>query len=308
MKGKRWGRQVGRPRFKSGKDNRQSFRLARNGFRLRPDGCLYLVKVGDVRVRWSRALSSEPSSVTMTREPDGHYYASFVVEVQLAPLPVVDQEAGCDLGISRLLTIADTTGRRADVANPKHLARKQRKLARWEREKARRVKGGKNRAKILRKVAIQHGKVSRARRDYHHKQALTLVRENPAVYVEDLNIAGMVRNRRLVRAISDAGWAQFVRLIEEKAECHGRTLHRVSGWLPSSKTCSACGHLMDVMPLKVRAWVCPLCGIAHDRDHNAAINILAAGRAERENARGAGVSPPHQEAAGDEAGSTPDAV
>jgi putative transposase len=308
VKGRRRGRKVGRPRFKSRKDNRQSFRLTRNGFSLRSDGRLYLAKIGDVRVRWSRDLPSEPSSVTVIREPDGHYYASFVVVVEPAPLPLVERDAGIDLGIARLATIADTTGRRTDVANPKHLAGKQRKLARLEREKARRAKGGKNRAKTRRAVAIQHGKVSRARRDYHHKQALTLVRENQAVYVEDLNIVGMVRNRRLARAIHDAGWAQFVRLIEEKAERHGRAVRTVDRWYPSSKTCSACGHVRDVMPLKVRTWTCPVCGVVHDRDHNAAINILAAGRADKQNACGAGVSPPRGKAVGEETGSTPDAA
>lgn len=305
---RRKGHTVGRPRFKSRKDNRQSFRLTRNGFTLRPNGRLYLAKIGDVKVRWSRELPSQPSSVTIIREPDGHYYASFVVEVAPAPLPVIEREAGVDVGITRLATVATSTGQRVDITNPKHLARKQRKLARLEREKARRVKGSVNRAKTRRKVAAQHGKVVRARRDYHHKLALTLVRDNQAVHVEDLNTAGMVRNRRLARAIHDAGWAQLVRLIEEKAERHGRTVHRVSRWLPSSKTCSTCGHLMDTMALAVRTWTCPACAAVHDRDHNAAKVILAAGQAERRNACGAHVRPPFQEAAGDEAGTTPDAA
>ncbi len=305
---RRKGRRVGRPRFKSRKNHRQSVRFTRNGFTIRPNGRLYLAKVGDVRVRWSRGLPSQPSSVTIIREPGGHYYASFVVVVEPTPLPAVEREAGVDLGIARLATVADTTGGRQDIGNPKHLARRLRRLARLEREKARRAEGGANRAKTRRKVAIQHGKVSRARRDYHHKQALDLVRENQAVSVEDLNIAGMVRNRRLARAIHDAGWAQFVRLLHEKAERYGRTVYTVDRWLPSSKTCSACGHVVDTMPLKIREWACPGCGTVHDRDHNAAVNILAAGRAERRNACRAGVSPPHGEAVGDEAGSTPDAA
>jgi len=304
MTGKRRGRKVGPPRLKSRKDNRQSFRLTRNGFSLRPNGGLYLAKVGDMQVRWSRDLPGDPSSVTIIREPDGHYYASFVVEVEPTPLPVVVQEAGVDLGIARLATVAYTSGKRADVANPRHMARKQRKLARLEREKARRTKGGCNRAKTRRNVAVQHGRVCRARRDYHHKQALWLVRENQALYVEDLNIVGMVQNRRLARAIHDAGWRQFVRLVQEKAERFGRTVVTVSRWLPSSKTCSACGHVMDTMPLRVREWSCPDCAAVHDRDHNAARNILAAGRAERRNACGAPVSPPSAKAQGDEAGST----
>jgi putative transposase len=294
--GKRKGRKVGKPRLKSRKDNRQSFRLTRNGFSLRPSGRLFLARVGDMKVRWSRELPSEPSSVTIIREPDGHYYASFVVEVPVTPLPVVEREAGVDLGIARLATVADTHGQRRDIANPTHLARKLRKLARLEREKSRRQKGSINRAKTRRKVAAQHGAVARARRDYHHKQALRLVRENQAVHVEDLHIVGMVRNRRLARAIHDAGWGQFVRLLEEKAQRYGRTVSKVSRWLPSSKTCSTCGHVMDEMPLKIREWTCPACATTHDRDHNAAKNILAAGRklaaemrpeAERLNACGA---------------------
>ncbi|MEU0533557.1 RNA-guided endonuclease InsQ/TnpB family protein [Amycolatopsis tolypomycina] len=241
VRGKRRGRKIGRPRFKSRKDNRQSFRLTRNGFSLRPNGRLYLAKVGEVRVRWSRALPSEPSSVTILREPDGGYYASFVVEVERTPLPPVDREAGVDLGITRLATIAGTTARRLEVPNPKHLSRKLRKLARLEREKARRVKGSANRAKTRHRVA-------------------------------DLNIAGMVGNHRLARAILDVGWAQFVRLLEEKAERHGRS------------------------------------GAVHDRDYNAALNILAAGQAERLNAGGAPVSPSSREVQGDEAGSNPNAA
>jgi putative transposase len=305
---RRKGRKVGRPRFKSRKDTRQSFRLTRNGFSVRPNGRLYLAKIGEVMVRWSRAMPSPPSSVTVIREPDGHYYVSFVVDVQPTPLPAVAREVGVDLGIARLAICVDTTGARRDIANPRHLARKLRKLARLEREKARRVRGSANRAKIRRRVAVQHGKVARARLDYQHKQALPLVRDNQAVYVEDLNIAGMMCNRRLARAIHDAGWAQFVRLIEEKAQRYGRIVLRVSRWLPSSKTCSVCGLVMEEMPLRVRAWICPGCGSVHDRDDNAAINILAAGQAERLNACGAQVRPPYGEAQSDEAGSTPDAA
>ncbi len=190
--GKRKGRRVGRPRMKSRKDHRQSFRLTRNGFSIRANGRLFLAKVGEVRVRWSRELPVEPSSVTIIREPDGHYYASFVVDVATSPLPVVDRQAGVDVGITRLATVATSDGQRTDIANPKHLGRKLRKLRRLEREKSRRQKGSANRDKTRRKVAIAHNEVARARRDYHHKQALALVRENQVIHVEDLNIVGMV--------------------------------------------------------------------------------------------------------------------
>lgn len=272
MTGKRRGRRLGRPRMKSKKDHRQSFRLTRNGFRVRPNGPLFLAKVGEVAVRWSRELPAQPSSVTVIREPDGHFYASFVVDVERTPLPVTQREAGVDLGLSRLATIVDTAGVRTDVVNPKHLGRKLRKLRRLEREKSRRQGGSNNREKTRRKVARVHGAVARARRDYHHKQALTLVRENQVIHVEDLNVAGMLRNRRLARAISDAGWGQFVRIIDEKCERYGRTTHRVSRWLASSKMCSTagCGHILGDLPLQVRTWTCPSCGVTHDRDHNAA--------------------------------------
>jgi putative transposase len=318
--GKRKGRRVGRPRMKSEKDHRQSFRLTRNGFSVRSNGRLFVAKVGEVGVRWSRQLPSEPSSVTIIREPDGHFYASFVVEVPATPLPVVDREAGVDVGISRLATIAGTDATRTDVPNPKHLGRKLAKLRRLEREKSRRQKGSANRDKTRRKVAIAHGKVARARRDYHHKQALTLVGENQVIHVEDLNIVGLVRNRRLARVISDAGWGQFVRIIAEKADRYGRTVHPVSRWLASSKTCSACQHRLDELPLQIRTWTCPVCGTVHDRDHNAAKVILAAGRAERRNAShesgrgrfggpgGAHVRPQPVAAVDDEAGSNPTAA
>ena len=147
-----------------------------------------------------------------------------------------------------------------------------------------------------------------------------MVRENQVIHVEDLNIVGMVRNRRLARAISDAGWGQFVRIVGEKADRYGRTVQSVSRWLASSKTCSECGHHLDELPLQIRTWTCPSCGAVHDRDHNAAKVILAAGRAERQNAShtsgrnrqrgsgGASVRPPTREARCDEAGSTPSAA
>lgn len=131
-----------------------------------------------------------------------------------------------------------------------------------------------------------------------------MVRENQAVYVEDLHVAGMVRNRTLARTISDAEWGQFVRILNEKADYHSRTAHTISRWLPSSTTCSECGAVNDAMPLRVRTFECQACGLMLDRDFNAAMNILAAGRAERRNACGARVSPTSCEGAvGEEAGS-----
>ena len=300
--GKLRGRRVGRPRMKSRKDRRQSFRLTRNGFSLRANGRLFVAKVGEVRVRWSRPLPSVPSSVTIIREPDGHYYASFVVDVEPSPLPVVESEAGMDVGIARLATIANAHGARTDIPNPRHLDRKLRKLRRLEREKSRRQKGSANRNKTRQRVAIAHNEVARSRR-LSPQAGLGAGSENQVIHVEDLNLAGMVRNRRLARAISDASWGQFMRLLAEKAGQYGRTVHTVSRWLASSKTCSTCGHRLDELPLQIRVWTCSVCGTVHDRDHNAAKVILAAGRAERQNACGARVSPQPLAAVGAEAGS-----
>ena len=232
--GKRRGGRVGRPRMKSKKDNRQSFRLTRNGFSLRANGGLFVAKVGEVRVRWSRELPNEPSSVTIVREPDGHFYASFVVSIATCPLAIVDREAGVDVGIARLATVADSDGQRTDIANPRHLGRKLRKLRRLEREKSRRQKGSANRNKSRRKVAITHSRVARARRDYHHKQASALVRENQVIHVEDLNIVGMVANRRLAQAISDAAGgssseSSLIKPISTGAHC----IRCRAGWLPA---------------------------------------------------------------------------
>ena len=149
--GRRRGRRMGRPKMKSRKDHRQSFRLTRNGFSIRSNGRLFLAKVGEVRVRWSRQLLSEPSSVTIIREPDGHYYASFVIDVETSPLPFVDRQAGVDVGLNRLATVATSDGQSTDIANPKHLSRKLHKLRRLEREKSRRQKGSANRDKTRKK-------------------------------------------------------------------------------------------------------------------------------------------------------------
>ena len=287
MSGRRKGRRVGKPRFRK-KSNRQSVRLTRNGFSLRDDGRVYLAKIGDVRVRWSRALPSEPSSVTVIREPDGRYYLSFVVEREAQPLPAVDREVGIDLGLDRLLVTSDGE----IVANPRFLRKRLRKLACLQRAASRKQKGSANRRKANQRVAVAHRKVRDARLDHAHKTALRLIRDNPAVYAEDLAVSGLARTR-LATSVHDAGWSQLLRLIEEKARYYGRTFHQIGRFVPSSQICSACGKLDGPKPLSVSSWGCP-CGAVHDRDVNAAQNILAVGQTERLNASGAPVSPAMQ--------------
>ncbi len=311
LSGKRKGRKVGHPRFRSRKDRRQSIRLTRNGFTVTGRG-VRPAKVGDVRLEWSRPLPSTPSSVTLVREADGRYYASFVVDVEPTPLPESPSDVGVDLGLDRLATLSDAE----TIANPRHLRSRLRRLARAQRALCRKEKGSANREKARRRVAVLHRKVRETRLDHHHKLALRLVRDNQAVYVEDLPVTGMARTR-LARSVHDAGWSTLVRLVEEKAARYGRTVVKVGRFFPSSQICSACGRKDGPKPLAVREWTCPACGAVHDRDHNAAINIkiegrrVAAGRkpgagvrreAETENACGADVRPGPAPAVGVEAG------
>jgi len=295
VSGRRKGRRIGHPRFRR-KRGRQSIRLTRNGFSLRGER-LDVAKVGEIKVRWSRPLPSVPSSVTVIREPDGRYYASFVVEREAAPLPADGREVGIDVGLDRLAVTSDGE----IIANPRFLRAKERRLARAQRALSRKAKGSANRARARRRVAVLHRKVREARLDHAHKTALRLVRDNQAVYAEDLAVSGLARTR-LAKSVHDAGWAQLLRLLAEKAEHYGRTFHRIGRFVPTSQVCSDCGVNDGPKPLSVRQWSCAACGARHDRDVNAARNILAAGRAERRNACGGGVRPPLAVAAAGEAG------
>jgi putative transposase len=239
------------------------------------------------------------------REPDGRFYASFVVERVAAPLPPVARTAGIDLGLVFSAVVAASDGSAEQVANPRHLRSAQRRLARAQRQLARKRKGSANRAKARVRVAVAHRKVRDRRADHHHKLALRLVRENQAVAVEALAVAGLARTR-LANSVQDAGWASFVRLLEAKAAQYGRRVVKVGRWEPTSQTCSACGQRDGPKPLAVRAWTCQACGTQHDRDSNAARNILsilvAAGPAETQNACGGSVSPGETLAVAGEAG------
>ena len=303
LSGKRRGRKLGAPRFRSKRDNRQSIRLTRNGFTVRDNGRVYVAKVGDLRVEWSRPLPSVPSSCTVIREADGRYYVSFVVERDEQPLPPVQREVGVDLGLDRLAVLSGGE----IVDNPRHLRSAQRRLARAQRALCRKQRGSANRRKAVGRVSVLHRRVRQTRLDAHHKLALRLVRDNQAVHLEDLSVAGLARTK-LARSVNDASWSTLVRLIEEKAAHYGRSVVKSGRWYPSSRLCSTCGHNDGPKPLAVRSWTCPRCGAEHDRDLNAARNVLtegrriAAGLAEIANACGADVRPGGVPAVGDEAG------
>jgi len=201
-------------------------------------------------------------------------------------LPACDREVGIDLGLTSLVVTSDGEA----VTNPRFYRVAQRRLRRAQRVLSRRQQGSANRAKAGHRVAVLHRRVRDARLDHAHKTALRLVRDNQAVYAEDLAVSGLARTR-LAKSVHDAGWAQLLRLIGEKAEQYGRTFHQVGRFTPTSQTCSACSANDGPKPLHVRSWQCKACGVVHDRDVNAARNVLAAGRAERLNACGGTVRP-----------------
>lgn len=296
LAGRRKGRKVAPPRLRSRKDNRQAVRFTRGKFSLRATGCLRLSRIGDVEVRWSRALPADPSSVTVVKDAAGRYFASFVVEAGDVPLPPTDAEVGIDLGLTHFAVLSDGT----KVTAPKFLRRAARRLRRLQQSLSRKVKGSNNRKKAVVKVARAHAKVADSRRDWQHKLSTQIIRDNQAVYVEDLCVAGLARTR-LAKSVYDAGWSQFVAMLGYKAARAGRTFAKVDRFAPTSQTCSVCGRLDGKKPLSVREWTCP-CGTVHDRDVNAARNVLAQGRWDSLNARGGGVSPTFVPATASEAG------
>ncbi|MFJ9369010.1 RNA-guided endonuclease InsQ/TnpB family protein [Nocardia sp. NPDC101769] len=282
--GKRKGARVAPPTFRSRKDNRQSIRFTRNGFTLRPNGRLYIAKVGELTVSWSRELPSQPSSVTIVKDAAGRYFASFVVVTDDRPLPAVESEVGIDLGLSTFAVLSN--GQRID--SPRFLRRAERRLRKAQQALSRKQKGSANRAKARIRVAKAHAKVTDTRRDWAHKHSTRIIRNNQAVFVEDSSVKGLARTH-LAKSVHDAGWGMFTRMLEEKAARYGRGFSKTDRFFPSTRLCSVCGAVGEKKPLHVREWTCT-CGTAHDRDLNAAHNILAAGRAERPNACGGAVS------------------
>jgi transposase len=302
--GTRKGPRAGLPRFRSRKDRRQAIRFTRNArFAVTPGGKLRLPKIGDIAVRWSRDLPSQPSSVTVIKDAAGRYFASFVVQAGGGPLPESGAETGIDLGLTHFAVLSD--GRK--VASPRFLRRAERRLRKAQRGLSRKAPGSSNRGKARAKVARVHARVADARRDWLHKQSTRIIRDSQTVYVEDLCVAGLGRTR-LAKSVHDAGWSAFVHMLEYKAARSGRTFARTGRFEPTSQVCSACGTKDGPKPLGVRTWTCPACGTVHDRDLNAARNILALGRRVRLNACGGGVRPGPAPAAASETGTHPGAA
>ncbi|MFJ7099299.1 RNA-guided endonuclease InsQ/TnpB family protein [Streptomyces mirabilis] len=271
-----FGKRAKYPRFKSRKKSRKSAEYTTSAFRFR-DGRLTLAKTAEpLDIVWSRPLpeGASPSTVTVSQEAAGRWYVSLLCEdPSVQPLPPTDAAVGVDVGLDHLLTLS--TGEK--VSNPRHERRDRARLAKAQRQLARKVKGdGANRAKARRTVAKVYARITDRRRDHLHKLTTRLVRENQTIVIEDLAVRNMVKNGSLARAISDAAWSDFRSMLEYKAQWYGREVIAIDRWFPSSKLCSVCGTLQDKMPLHVREWTCD-CGTIHDRDVNAAKNILAVG-------------------------------
>ncbi|MGW7609850.1 RNA-guided endonuclease InsQ/TnpB family protein [Streptomyces sp. NPDC054766] len=283
-----FGKRAKYPRFKSRKKSRRSAEYTASAFRFR-DGKLTLAKMSEpLDIVWSRPLPEDavPSTVTVSQDPAGRWFVSLLCDdPTVKPLPAVDQAVGIDVGLTQLLTLS--TGEK--IANPRHERRDRARLALAQRRLAKKAKGdGANRAKARRKVARIHARITDRRRDHLHQLTTRLVRENQTLVIEDLSVRNLVRNRNLARAISDAAWSQFRSMLEYKAAWYGREVIAAGRFFPSTRLCSHCGTLAGRMPLNVRTWTCG-CGTVHDRDVNAAKNLLAAGLAVT--ACGAGVRP-----------------
>jgi putative transposase len=272
-----WAGQTKYPNFKK-KRNGGSAEFTRSAFKWK-DGQLWLAKCNDpLPIRWSRTLPAgcEPSTVTVRLEPSGRWLVSLLIDDHtVKPLPEINKSVGIDAGITSLITTSDGE----KVVNPKHFKRLRYKLRQAQKKLSRRVKGSNNREKARLEVARIQAVIADSRKDFLHKLTTRLVRENQTITVEDLSVKNMLKNHKLAQAIADASWSELVRQLEYKCQWYGRTLVKIDRWFPSSKRCGHCGHVVDKLPLDVREWDCPECGTHHDRDLNAARNILAAGLA-----------------------------
>ena len=264
------------PKFKS-RHGEQSAEYTTSAFKW--DGTqLTLAKMdAPLDIHWSRPLPKgcKSTTVTVTKDTAGRYFVSILVEEDIKPLPVINKQVGLDLGLKSMVILS--TGEQ--VGNPQFFRKDEKKLAQAQRRHAKKKKGSKNRHKARLKVARLHAKIADRRRDYQQKLSTRIVHENQVICIESLTVKNMLQNHCLAKSISDVGWGEFVRQLEYKARWYGRTLVKIDKWYPSSKRCSHCGHVLASLSLDVRFWRCPECKTFHDRDLNAAKNVLAAGLA-----------------------------
>ena len=262
------------PVFKS-KKHRQSAEFTYRAFTFK-QGELKLAKCDKpLDIRWSRTLPSDPTTITVSKEHAGRYFVSCLCEFEPTLLPVTDKKIGIDVGIKDLFVTSDGF----KSGNPRHTAKYAAKLAKYQRRLAKKKPGSQNRLKAKVKVARIHAKISDCRLDSLHKLSHRLVNENQVICAENLAVKNMIKNPKLAKPIADASWGEFTRQLAYKANWAGRTYVEIDRFFPSSKRCSCCGFVKDKLLLDVRSWICPECGTTHDRDVNAARNVLAAGLA-----------------------------
>ncbi|MER2471420.1 RNA-guided endonuclease TnpB family protein [Photorhabdus laumondii] len=236
------------------------------------DGAIKIPKLSPIEARLHREMTGEVKSMTLSRSATGKYYASILCDDGLAAPAkpaLITQMTGLDMGLSHYAV--KSSGDK--IANPRHLINAGRNLRRKQKALSRKQKGSANRRKARQRLAAVHERVANARADFQHKLSRSMVDENQAIIVETLKSANMMKNHHLARAIGDAGWHGFIKKLEYKAAEKGVHLVKLDQWFASSKTCHCCGHKMPELPLHKRSWPCPCCGVEHDRDINAALNI-----------------------------------
>ena len=261
------------PKFKSKKNQVQSFQVPQHYEVNVDDNCVKIPKIGMVKTKISRTFVGTLKIATVSATKTGKYYISVLVDDGLKePEPVSfdnSNTVGIDVGLTNFFVTSN--GQKED--NPRYLKNSLSRLKHLQRSVARKVKGSNNRRKAIQKVSILHERISNQRSDFLHKHSYKLVSENQAIAVETLNVSGMLKNKNLARSISDVGWSELFRQLEYKCTMYGKTLLKIGQFEPSSKLCSTCGTVNRDLKLQDREWTCNDCGTFHDRDINAAINI-----------------------------------
>lgn len=262
------------PVFKK-KHSRQSIELTKSAFKYR-NGKLYMAKSKEpLHIRWSRELSSQPTTITISKDAAGRYFVSCLCDFKPKTLTVTPKTVGIDIGIKDLFV----TDKGEKTGNPRNTKKYAAQLAKAQRNLSKKKLGSANRAKAKLKVGRVHAKISDCRMDNLHKLSRKLINENQVVCAESLKVKNMIRNPKLSKHIADASWGEFIGQLKYKAEWAGRSFIQIDQFFPSTKRCSCCGHINQSLTLNDRDWECPECGELHDRDINAAINIKAAGHA-----------------------------